>query len=747
MRYIRCALRNERGTVLMTVMMVMLILSIIAIGAIQASANNITAAKKVDNYERLYYGAESAANAAAETLRKEVAEYYNLMAAETMVAIEEHYNSTGIILRLENCIPYINRRNGFDTQIVQNSREAYQEPRLTEYEFGAITTHTTFSDHVEIIPGMTADDPDIHRFTILCTAMEGDVTRTFESYVDIPFIDINLDDNRSDPPDFNYGLVVGGQLQLNEGGIKLKVNGDAATSTMPYEDPGFLGLNPSNFTCWNRDDPDFIQPEIADKIDWELDFDAMLRQAREDLTLSMPGAPGAPALPGGGNNINHGDPIRLTGSPNPAIFKDSQTRSITVEPRKSSDVTTNAIISSNGALTVRCYEEKLLGIVIRRRILTISGSGGALRAAGDLSIDSRTNVSGTESNPTILHSVSGSVSAGANAQYTRIHAGGGSISVGGQYLGKGTESQPIRNYASGSITMNNSSNGASYTTMQAGSSITMRGTLFANCNFYAGGSLDLTGTRFTDCVLYAGSGMSLDGEYVNCVIYANGNLSLDGTFTSCEIHTNGSFTLENSARIEDSFVYAGGSTRIRNSTDLMSSRIYCNGNLTYDTTWSLGLDDWAYAENCMFIVGGTTTIGQYTIDSIILSRGAMTLNGAECDNALYYSNGDMNFRGIFKQNVTNGVFYTNGKVDIDSNIFTTVKLTGGQIICKGDMLLEKFLFNNAHTITYNPLQCDTLLQATTLYDPNGLNIIPKVIYPPIITIPVIGIDESIAETP
>jgi Tfp pilus assembly protein PilX len=73
------AIKNSKGSALVTAIAVMTILIVIAMGSIATSTNNMQISKTVTENERSYYAAENATQVAISTIKDEITKYYMQM--------------------------------------------------------------------------------------------------------------------------------------------------------------------------------------------------------------------------------------------------------------------------------------------------------------------------------------------------------------------------------------------------------------------------------------------------------------------------------------------------------------------------------------------------------------------------------------------------------------------------------------------------------------------------------------------
>jgi Tfp pilus assembly protein PilX len=370
--------RNRSGSTLMTVMMVMLILSIIAIGAIQAASNNVIQAKKVDNYERLYYGAESVLEVAADLLRKEVTEYYN---SNLRTAAISDYTTYG---NLEH--NYLAAKNSFPSAIANNCTAAFVTPDLTGYQYGGISTTTVFSNGVKV---SEVDGVSTYIFTISCQAEENGTTRRYDKYVEITLEDIDVTQDISRPPQINVALAVGGTLRVPTYAIGTKIYVYSTPAKKSYGNAlvGATSLSSgSQLICANNP----IDPTVVEDLDWRINIGQMLSNMRDQMAQVIGTAPVMDlcAQPTSGSwTYDNATSVELTNSTYSNMrIRGRSGRNLSVYPSRNRDVTLNdtTLIVSTANLT-------LSGSSSGSRVLTIKN--GTIWAQGSLTLDTRARIS------------------------------------------------------------------------------------------------------------------------------------------------------------------------------------------------------------------------------------------------------------------------------------------------------------------------------------------------------------------
>lgn len=728
--------RNRSGSTLMTVMMVMLILSIIAVGAIQAASNNVIQAKKVDNYERLYYGAESVLGVAADLLRKEVAEYYNSTLRDAAIS---DYTTYGNLQH-----SYLAAKNSFPSAVAQNCTVDFITPDLTGYQYGGIDTTTVFNNGVKI---SEVDGVSTYIFTISCEAEENGTTREYEKYVEITLEDIDVSQDISRPPQIDVALAVGGTLRVPTYavGTKIYVYSSPAKSSSGNALVGATSLSSgSQLIC--KGNP--IDPTVVKDLDWRINVGLMLSNMRNEMVQMMSGVPemNLCAQPTSGSwtydNVTSVELSTSTYSNMRIRGKSGSNLSITTSILRDVTLNDTTLIVSTANLT-------LSGSSLLSRVLTIKN--GTIWAQGSLTLNTRVRINcASSSTPVKLWSGS-NTTISDTVNLASIYAGG-SINVSGKLTdvpNAPTNDLVFYCYAkSGSVTLSNSGNTVHNTLIYSGGGVTLNGT-YSKCTIYSTGAANLTGT-FNDCKIYSGGKMQMDGVFTDCDIHM-------GSFSATnEILDNDNTLLNGGTKIYSDYkVYINADDNWFNSenVEIYDSRIYAQNDITFEYV-SINNEMTEIDDGCVFVSGNNINLCAAAHNSNYIAHNTLTMNGVLAYDSLFYGNQCVVLEGILDvTSASNGVIYTNGNLNILISLFRDpVDFEGGQILVKGDMIFpgsewyEIWAAYMSHSICYDGTLKSVILSQSNL---DSLGVIPEVSDELIVLLPEsfeVFISESTQET-
>ena len=165
--------------------------------------------------------------------------------------------------------------------------------------------------------------------------------------------------------------------------------------------------------------------------------------------------------------------------------------------------------------------------------------------------------------------------------------------------------------------------------------------------------------------------------YPGGVIYSTGNLTVtNGTFSGggeIFIYCEGDLNIS-SVSLSNFTVYCGGNLTVNNGS-FGSGDIYCAGNVTMYSAGTINCD--VYAAGDITIYGGSFGQNMY-------SGGTFYCGGLGISNGVVYAEEGIYLGYDNRGGTITGVLYTNG----DAYYERGVEITGGQLVAKGDIILD-----------------------------------------------------------
>lgn len=521
------ALRNEKGSALITVFLVLIVLIALGMGVMALSVGSAKQAAVTDTYEKAYYVAEGGTQQGIEYIRNSIADIYKDIKADVIT-----FSTKDTSKNLNS--------DYFFTQL--NQKAASFAPADPDASPEAAVTGLTVTIADSTGSGDTRD------FTVTASAMKGaEVKRVVKAHISVHFVRIDL----KSVTFRDEALITLGTFTQKSTANGMVITGDTLAAGYDLQNNTITGTKKllSDFPDAN-----------TDALDWHIDYDKRLAVSDVIKSVSSKKTTGFAAVVVPDSTKKGSDQLTDSafGGKKPTLFPLRITEAPSANPYEIK-VWNGILENISGETQIDCSTDLTIGS-------PVSGTASnrvKIYCSGNLTINYSINY--------VDIYCAGTCTVTQKVSNSRIHSVGEFVVNGGE----GLESTEV--FCDSSMDI---SKRLQDTQLNCKGDISLSGSgLFGTNKIYSGGSISMGASTTGTIVLYAEKTFSTFGSLsfnAKGIIYTNGSINPGAL----------DFTFEGQIAAKGPLVFQNGTYNLKANPDLLSS-LEADSFVTAGTTQSI----------------------------------------------------------------------------------------------------------------------------------------------------------------